>query len=108
MDIPDPVDESEVAEMKQLYDYGPERACLDRMIWLEVEHAKMSDENDFLQAELEANNVAVGARDKLAQAAVTIAELKEAVEALKELAKMARTTEQLDFVHQLNCRGLLK
>lgn len=105
MDIPDPVDEIEIAEMKALYDYGPERACLDRMVWLEVEHVKMSDENDFLQAELEANECAVGASVKLSKAAVAIAELKEVLE---DLASMARTTDQLDLVHKLKCRGLLK
>jgi len=101
MDIPDPVDESEVAEMKQLYDYGPERACLDRMIWLEVEHARLTDSENYLMEALQ--YVKPDLIEK-----VTIAGQEALREALKELAKMARTTEQLDFVHQLNCRGLLK
>jgi len=102
MDIPDPVDESEVAEMKQLYDYGPERACLDRMVWLEVEHAKLTDENEQL---VDANETCYNSDLALSVAYKGQEALREA---LKELAKMARTTEQLDFVHQLNCRGLLK
>jgi len=94
MDIPDPVCECEIAEMKALYDFGPERACLDRMIWLEVEHAKLTDEVEYYQS---------GIAEK-----VTAAGIEAMREALTEFAKMARTRDQLELVHELRIKGVLK